>query len=314
MNLKNTMFVLVIVVFLLQMVVLKQDAKTTSNDLNITQKPVVALSTFALYDIAKNIAKDKLVTYMILPIGTDIHSFEPNPKDIVKLNLSSLVIYSGASLEPWIANLNFKNKNIDMSKHVELIQIKEHTHHKHDAKSCSHKGVDPHYWLSITNMIKATKVMTDAFIDLDKVNKDFYLQNQKSYIASLKKLDELYKNTLLECKNKEILTNHNAFSYLADSYGFEIHSLSAVSPDAEVDAKSMISLIKRIKEHHTSTIFYESFVSSKAMESVAHEANIKVDVLQPLANITSKELEENLSYVDMMKQNLVKLKNVMDCR
>lgn len=302
MNLKNTIFILVIVVFLLQMMVLKQDAQIISKN---SSKASIALSNFPLYDVAKNIAKDKLTSYMILPAGVDIHSFEPSPKDIVKLQRSSLVIYSGASLEPWITKLKFKNKTIDMSKYVDLIELDKHSHHH---------GLDPHYWLSIANMIKITKQITGAIIDLDIKNKEFYLENEKQYLRKLKKLDKLYKDSLSTCTKKEILTNHNAFAYLAKSYDFEIHSLHDISPDAQVDAKSMISLIKRINEHNISTIFYENFASSKALESVAKESNVKVQVLQPLANLTSDEEKENFSYEDIMKQNLSKLKEAMDCR
>ena len=142
------MFILIIVVFLLQMMVLKQDAQIASTEKN-TAKPTIALSTFPLYDIAKNIAQDKMQTYMILPVGVDAHSYEPNPKEIVKLHKSSLVVYSGADLEPWIAHLNFTNKTINMSKHVSHIALDvtshtEHTHHHDD--SCTHGSVDPHYW------------------------------------------------------------------------------------------------------------------------------------------------------------------------
>lgn len=298
------------------MMVLKQDAAIASKDLNVSQKPVVALSTFALYDIAKNIAKDKLITYMILPVGVDIHSYEPTPKDIVKLYHSSLVIYSGASLEPWIDRLNFKNKSLDMSKYVDLLEVDKSSHkkHEHHDDSCNHGVIDPHYWLSIANMKKASNEITAQFIDLDTQNKEFYLNNQKQYIARLDALDSLYKAKLKQCNKKEILTKHNAFSYLANNYDFNILSLSSISPDAQADAKSMISLIKHIKEHNISTVFYESFSSSRAIRSIAKESNVKVEVLQPLANITADEQKQDLSYEDIMKQNLEKLVEAMDCR
>ena len=315
-NLKYTMFILIIVVFLLQMIVLKQDSQINSNEKTTTLKPTIALSTFPLFDIAKNIAKDKINTYMILPAGVDIHSYEPNPKDIIKLHKSSLVVYSGASLEPWISKQNFKNKTLDMSKHVDLIELEKDLHDEHGdhGESCSHGQLDPHYWLSIQNMKKATFQITKLMINLDIKNKNFYLKNQNEYIKSLNALDSLYKSTLSKCKTNEILTNHNAFSYIAQSYGFEIISLSKLSPDAQTSAKNMIKLIGHIQEHNISTIFYESFASSNAISAIAKESNIKIDLLQPLANITADEQKQNLSYEDIMRQNLSKLKDAMDCQ
>lgn len=316
MNLKNTIFILVIVVFLLQIMLLKQDSKIDSNEQLKPSKPSIALSTFPLYDIAKNIAKYKLDTYMILPVGVDIHAYEPNPKEMVKLHNSSLVVYSGASLEPWISKLNLKNKTIDMSKYVDLLELDSplEDEHEHHGESCSHGLKDPHYWLSISNMKKSTKQITDAMIELDNTNKEFYLENQKQYLSMLDALDNLYKTTLSRCKNREIVTNHNAFSYLGHNYDFNILSLSNLSPDASVNAKNMIKLIEHVKEHNISTVFYENFAASNSIDSIAKESNIKIDSLQPLANITSDEQEKKVSYEDIMKENLYKLSNAMECQ
>jgi len=312
MNLKNTMFILVIVVFLLQMIVLKQDANLASKENQKSKKQTIALSTFPLYDIAKNIVKQRMDTYMILPVGVDIHSYEPTPKEIVRLHKSSLVIYNGASLDPWISRLNFKNKTLNMSEFVDLLQLDKIHEHDHHADESSKEKVDPHYWLSIENMKKATIKITEQIIKLDMANKDFYLKNQEKYLRELQSIDASYKESLKECKKKEILTSHNAFSYLANQYNFEVLSLSSISPDTQVDAKSMIDLIKHLKEHSISTVFYESFTSALAMQTLANEAGVKVEVLQPLANITKDEI--GLSYKELMLKNLAKLAEAMECK
>ena len=65
--------------------------------------------------------------------------------------------------------------------------------------------------------------------------------------------------------------------------------------------------VKEIQKKHIKTIFFESFVSDKAIKSIAKEAKVEVDVLQPLGNITADEAKQNLSYEDIMKINLEKL-------
>ena len=100
---RNIIFILVVVVFILQMYISKQDSESQVKN----QKPTVALSTFALYDIAKNISQDSLDLVMILPFGVDAHSFEPTPKLMAKIMQSELVVYSGAGLEPWTESFEF---------------------------------------------------------------------------------------------------------------------------------------------------------------------------------------------------------------
>jgi len=107
---RNIIFVLIVVVFILQMYVSKQDAKVEVKN----QKPTVSLSTFALFDIARNISNDSIDLVMILPFGVDAHSFEPTPKLMAKILESDLVVYSGAGLEPWTSSFEFKSRVIDM--------------------------------------------------------------------------------------------------------------------------------------------------------------------------------------------------------
>ena len=302
---RNIIFILVIATFLLQMYVSKQDKALEEQN----QKPTVALSTFSIYDIAKHISQDKLELNMILPFGVDAHNFEPTPKLMAKILQSDLVVYSGAGLEPWTSSFDFKSKVVDMSKFVKLHEAGEHGHNHHEKEA----AVDPHYWLDIQNMILATKLICEEFVELSPKDKELFQTNRDTYIKMLKGLDAKYKTLLKSCKKDTIILNHNAFSYLSENYGFHVESLSGLSPDAQPSAKSMVRLIQHIKEHNISVVFFESFVSDKAMKSIAKEAKVSVDVLQPLGNITRDEADKKLSYEAIMLKNLEKISKALEC-
>ncbi|EQB40272.1 hypothetical protein M947_02745 [Sulfurimonas hongkongensis] len=311
---RNVIFLLIVAVFLLQMFVLKQDAKLAEE--KNQAKPTVALSTFSLYDIAKNISNDTIDLVMILPFGVDAHSFEPTPKLMAKIMQSDIVIYSGAGLEPWTSSFEFKNRVIDMSKHVKLLNS-EHgscNHEEHQHHGGHEEEMDPHYWLDIQNMIDATNLIAGEFSKLSKENEELYRKNAEIYISELQAIDEEYKQRLASCKKETIIVNHNAFSYLSQNYGFEVEALSGLSPDAQSNAQNMLKLIEHVKEHDLKVVFFESFVSDKAMKSIANEANVAVDVLQPLGNITADEAKKDLSYKDIMLENLEKISNALECK
>jgi len=317
---RNVVFLLIIAVFLLQMFVLKQDAKLAEEKKQA--KPTVALSTFSLYDIANSISEGTVDLVMILPFGVDAHSFEPTPKLMAKIMQSDVVIYSGAGLEPWTHSFEFKNRVIDMSKHVRLLNSQHrscnHEEHHHDETDHQHddehnEEIDPHYWLDIQNMITATKIMAEEFSKLSKENEALYKKNAQNYISELEMIDAKYKERLASCKKETIIVNHNAFSYLSQNYGFKVEALSGLSPDAQPNAKNMLKLIEHIKEHDLGVVFFESFVSDKAMKSIAAEAKVEVDVLQPLGNITRDEAEKKSSYKDIMLQNLEKITKALEC-
>lgn len=308
MNMKNTIFILVIIAFIYLVLNTDKDTQTKTQ----TAKPTIALSTFSLYDITKNIVGDTANAFMILPFGVDAHSYEPNPRQVAKIYKSDLVVYSGAGLEPWIDGFEFKNKAIDMSLHVELKTLGEHEHH-HEHKDEGKSSTDPHYWLSFSNMIKSTNFITKELVELFPQHKTLYESNRDKYIAMLNDLDKSYAKELSTCRLKTIVVNHNAFSYISSKYGFEVEALSGLSPEAQPSAKNMTKLIEHVKEHKLKTIFFESFVSDRAIKSIAKEAKVKVDVLQPLGNITADEAKQNLSYEDIMKTNLKKLSEALEC-
>lgn len=308
MNLKNTIFIAIIILFLFQLMVMKQDAKLEADN----QKPTVITSTFSLYDIAKNLAGDSANIVQILPAGVDAHSYEPSPKQVANFYDSALVILSGAGLEPWVDGFDFKGEVLDMSLHVELKKANEH-HHAEESEH-AHEAVDPHYWLDIKNMIVATEYISYELIKMFPKNKEFYINNKNKYINMLRKLDKDYKEKLFTCSLNTIVVNHNAFSYLSQSYDFEVEAISGLSPEAQPDAKTMISLIEYVKEHKLKTIFFESFASDKAIKSIANEAKVSVDVLFTLGNITADQEKQNLSYEDIMRQNLEKLSKALECQ
>lgn len=313
---RNIIFVLIVLTFILQMYVMNQDEEKLKLDETVTSKPIVAVSTFSIYDITRHVALNSVQIVNILPFGVDAHSFEPTPKLMVSLEKSALVIYSGAGLEPWTNGFNFTSKAIDMSKHVKLreLQSDEFDHHGHHDHQCAHSKIDPHYWLDIDNMIIATNTITQELIKLVPESKAMYIKNAQKYMDGLKKLDQEYKDRLSSCRLDTIITNHNAFSYLSKKYNFEAEALSGLSPDTIPSAKDITRLMEHIEEEGVSTIFFESFVSDRVMKSIAKDVNVKVDVLQPLGNITEDESKRSDTYEDIMRDNLEKLSKALMCK
>ncbi|MEA3331936.1 MAG: metal ABC transporter substrate-binding protein [Campylobacterota bacterium] len=309
MNFKNIIFVLIVILFIFQIIVTKESKKEKADN----SKPLVALSTFSLYDVAKHISGDSIKLIMILPFGVDAHSFEPTPKLMADIDRSDLVVYSGAGLEPWIDGFEFKNRVINMSEHVRLREMNPDAHH-HGHHHKNHNSIDPHYWQDIENMVLVTNLISEELIKISPKNRELYLNNRDNYVKMLKKLDNDYRSSLSTCQGDTIIVNHNAFSYLANNYNFSVEALSGLSPEAQPSAKNMIKLIEHVKEHNISTIFFESFVSDKAIKNIAAEAKVSVDILQPLGNITADEADKNLTFEDIMRMNLDKISKAMKCQ
>ena len=281
-----------------------------------SSKPTVAVTTFALYDITKHIVGDTLNVVNILPFGVDPHSFEPTPKLMVKLQKSAIVFYSGAGLEPWTHGFHFPHKAINISEYVTLRKLskKEHEEEHEEAEHHHENGLDPHYWLDFDNMKRAAKVIAQELIKLFPENKKIYKANEKRYITMLDNLDTGYKTALSGCKNDTVIMSHNALGYLAQKYHFKVASLSGLSPEADPSAQDVNRIFRNIKERGINTIFFENFVNDKLIKTIANDAKIKFELFEPLGNITADEAKAGVTYEDIMKKNLKKLKEALQCR
>ncbi|QEZ90109.1 zinc ABC transporter, periplasmic substrate-binding protein [Aliarcobacter cibarius] len=256
----------------------------------------------------------------LIPFGIEAHGFDPIAKDMAILSKTDLLISSGDLMEPWknkiVSSLKIENKVFDMSKHVKLIEIEEKNHNEHDhEKDHNHNSnIDPHYWVSLNNYILMTKVITQLFIEKDPVNKDIYKENSDKYLQKIEALKIKYDTSLNSCKNKKILVNHNAFGYFADEYDVKQYSISGLTPESKPSAKVVSELIDLVKNEKINTVFFEEFASPKVAQTIAKAANVKIDTLRPAENISKIENEKGYGYLEIMEDNLEKLKFAMDCK
>ena len=159
-----------------------------------------------------------------------------------------------------------------------------------------------------------TETITKLFIEKDSVNKDFYIQNSNNYLAKIKALKEKYDLSMDTCTNKKILVNHDAFGYFADDYGVKQYSISGMSPEDKPSAKQISELINLVKNEKINTVFFEEFASPKVAQTIAKATNAKIDALRPAENISKEENKNGYGYLQIMEDNLEKLKFAMDCK
>lgn len=278
-----------------------------------SERPDVIATTFALYDIARHLLGEDAQAQMLIPFGKDVHTFEPTPRDMIRVEKSRLFIYSGAGLEPWTAPFDGRANAVDMSRYVRLREGGHHNDEEASRETHEAHRYDPHYWLDIGNMIRLTKAMEKRFESaFPAIAPEVLRKRSAAYITRLETLDALYKKRLSDCRIDTIVVSHNAFGYLAARYGFHVDAITGLSPDTMPNAKTMAAVSDFVKKEGVKTLFYESFISDELAASVARETGIHVDVLQPLANITAKEI--GADYFRLMNANLLKLHDAMECR
>lgn len=299
-----------------------QQKTTSEND-----KTVVSVSTFSLLEAANAVGGDAIDIRMIVPLGSDAHVFSPNPTQVADISKSAIFIFNGAGFETWAESLkNTLPKTtqiLDMSQHVALQKSEEeHTdEHDHDehardqhAHHHHHGAYDPHYWLDIDNMIKMTQTLDREFSKLIPTKAEIFHGNAATYIGELQKLKSEYATGLAECKNRTLISNHDAFGYLTHANNLENISVIGLSSDEQPNAQTMAHVVEVVKEHRMKTIFFEELINDNVSQTIARETGAKAVPLQPLENISQDELKLHQTYLSIMRENLKKLREAMECR
>jgi zinc transport system substrate-binding protein len=283
-------------------------------------KKIIA-TMFPLYDFSRHIGGDKVSVYMLIPPGVEIHSFEIKPGDISLLNQADVLIYGGDVLEPWVKKIisSLDNKKlvvIDTSQGIAMVQQADHAHHHKHHDGCCSEGVDPHYWLDFSLAQKMVTQISDQLGNHDVVNRSYYQKNADQCIAQIKELDQHYFDFFNSCKNKTIFyAGHFAFGYLAKRYQIQfISPYEGFSPNAEPSAKRLMEVIKKIKASKANCIFYEELLEPKYAKIIAEESKVKMVLLHGAHNISRQELETKITFIEIMQQNLQRLKSCLSCR
>lgn len=282
-------------------------------------KAVVSVSTFSLYEVATAVAGDAMDVRSIVPLGSDAHMFSPNPTQVAEISSGTFFIFNGAGFETWAESLkNTLPKTtqiVDMSQHVAMQKSEEEHEEGHDDhEEHQHGAYDPHYWLDIDNMIKMTQTLDGEFSKRLPSKAEIFHGNAATYIGELQKLKAEYAKGLAECKNRTLVSNHDAFGYLAHSNKLENVSVIGLSSDEQPSAKNIADIITVVKEHGVKTIFFEEMINDNVSQTIARETGAKAVPLQPLENISQDELKSHQTYLTIMRENLKKLREAMECR
>jgi zinc transport system substrate-binding protein len=283
-----------------------ESVSSNHGEQNTKKKVQVVTSFYPMYDFTKNVAGDYADIVTLIPPGVEPHDWEPKIKDMEMIQQADVFVYNGAGMEGWVHNVlgsitNNKLKVVEASKGIPLLQGTE-------------KGTswDPHVWLDPVLAQKQVLAIEQALEQADPIHKVAYKKNAEAYIGKLQDLDKEYKQVAAAAKQKEFVTQHAAFSYLAREYGLQQIPIEGLSPEQEPTPVQMADIIQLAKEHHVKTIFFETLTSPKVADTVAREIGAKTAVLNPIEGLTDQEKAEHIDYLAVMKNNLEALKKSLN--
>jgi len=259
--------------------------------------------------VAQRVGGDRVSVTNLTPVGAEPHDLELTPKQIDQILDASVVFDLGHRFQPAVEKAAEERDGPTVSL---LDRLPIRAGHKHVAEG-DPTALDPHVWLDPVLMRDIVEQVRLALVKADPKGRAVYARNAAAFDQQLQALDARYRAGLAHCAIHVIVTSHEAFGYLAQRYGLHQEGVDGLSPDAEPDARRIAQLTDLVKKDHVKVIFTEKLVSPRIAETLAREAGVKTDVLDPLEGLTDSERAHGANYITVMDDNLARLRRALDC-
>ncbi len=287
-----------------------------SAEVVFAQSLKIIVSIHPLYDIAKQIGKDKVIVKTLLPPAASEHTYEPTPKQMMELHDAKAFIKIGAGLEFWAERFvkAVSNENlivVDLSEGMPLIRGAHEHEHKHDRKGRQrHKEetADPHFWLDPVLAKKIADRIADTLIKIDPSNKNFYASNAGQYKRELDKLHEEISAAAGKFKTREYVTFHSAWNYFSRRYGLKVVGVIMEAPGREPSPANIAKIIKELQRLNSKVVFAEPQFNPKIAEAIAKEAGARVLFLDPIGASNAPDRD---TYLKLMRYNISQMERAM---
>jgi zinc transport system substrate-binding protein len=282
----------------LLLVVLVTTSGCTSTDGTGSGKQVmVAVTIPPQAEMVKEIGGDRVDVFVVLPPGSNPHTFEPGPALVAKAAEADIYLTLGTGLLPLedvlASRLRAMNPDlvvVDSSQGITYLLDHEDPTGNGDGSSQGKQGdtevrgmesPDPHIWLSLRNAEKMSENTRDALIAADPAHAQEYRENCDLYTARLKDLDQKIIDRFSRDNPGIILVTHPAWEYFARDYDLEMVAID--KEGKEPTARDLESLILLARSNQIRVVFVEAQESPRGAETIAREIGGTVRVIDPLA-------------------------------
>jgi manganese/iron transport system substrate-binding protein len=255
-------------------------ACTTSAGRGQSGKLHVVATTTIVGDVVRNVGGDTIQLDVLLPPGSDPHSFDPTPQDAAKVANADLIFANGAGLEvfltPLLKNAGSQAQVVYVSDGIKLIHFQSNLPGEEGGTGAG----DPHTWFDPQNVKVWVQNIEKALSARDPGNAKLYAANAQHYQQQLDELDGWIQTQVsqIPTNQRQLVTDHEAFTYFAARYGFQ--QVGAIVPGystlAQPSAQELAALEDDIRKLGVKAVFVGETVNPNLAQRVAQDTGVKL--------------------------------------
>ncbi len=284
---------------------------STGNTTTAANRISVIASAYPLQFLAERIIGDTGTVTNLTQPGTEPHDLELNAKQIADMSSADAVVYSAGFQSAVDAAITTTSPKVAIDVSQGLALLKASNDGAAAGGGISPTAIDPHIWLSPTNMATMAQTISTALSAEKPELAATFAANTATLVTDLNTLNSSYKTGLATCARTEFITSHAAFGYLARDYGLVQIPIAGIDPTQEPTAARIAAVQQLAKQYHVTTIFFETLVADTVAKSIAGDLGLKSAVLDPIEGITSTSAGTN--YLEVMQSNLSALQKANQC-
>lgn len=300
------------------------------------ERLLVVTTIFPYYDFVRQIAGDKVKLKLVVPAGMDSHSFEPTPADMIAMQEADVLICNGGEMEQWVKKVlgsldTSHMKVLTMMDYVDVVEeehvegMEENEHHHEDVYEEDghekddheeedghemHIEYDEHIWTSPVNAQAIVKIISRTLAEVAPGEQNRFEANTQAYLQELEDLDSQFRQVADQGRlHMIVVADKFPFRYFADEYGLSYRAaFSGCSGDTEPSASTIAYLIDKVKEDRIPAVYYLELSSHRTAEIIQEETGAAPLLLHSCHNVTRKQFDEGVTYLQLMRQNVENLR------
>lgn len=297
----------------------------------------IVATVFPAYDFARQIAGDDGNVTLLIPPGSEAHSYEPTPQDIIRIQNCDLLVCNGGESEAWLDEiLGGMDREIPavvmldcvdaLTEEVkEGMQVHGHDHghndhdhdehdgHDHDDHEEHEEEYDEHVWTSPVNAQLICRAISAALCEADPAHASDYTARCTDYCAELQALDADFRSVIANAKRHTLIfADRFPVRYFVEEYGLDYFAaFPGCADDAEPSARTVAFLIDRVREEQAPAVLYIEFSNQNMADIVCEDTGCEKLLFNSCHNVTADQLRGGVTYLELMRGNLETVKEAL---
>lgn len=285
----------------------------------------IVATVFPAYDFARQIAGDDGNVTLLIPPGSEAHSYEPTPQDIIRIQNCDLLVCNGGESEAWLDEILSGMGNeiptvvmldcVDALTEEDKDGMQVHKHHDHDHDHDEHEDeeYDEHVWTSPVNAQLICRAISAALCQADPAHASDYTARCVDYCAELQELDADFRGVIANAKRHTLIfADRFPVRYFVEEYGLDYFAaFPGCADDAEPSARTVAFLIDRVREEQAPAVLYIEFSNQKMADIVCEDTGCEKLLFNSCHNVTADQLRGGVTYLELMRGNLETVKEAL---